>query len=566
MHGTGGIKAGGHGIVAHNFFGQTIGYNDVIDFTGCNRPSPIIHFIDNVFSGASDDMLDLDGTDAWVEGNIFLHAHKNGSPDSSSAVSGGNDSGNTSEVTIIGNIFYDCDQAATAKQGNFYTMINNTIVHQTHQGGLDTDGAVVNLADDGTTEGLGFYLEGNIIYDVEKLTRNLTAAQVTFTNNLLSLPWQGAGANNSTADPLFTHVPVLSETVVASWQDAQVFRDWLNLRPASPAIHSGPNFQNKGGVIPIGVSISGAPEGTNSLNSATLQVGMVRQGNGIPTSSWPLGSGYTHYKWRLDSGVWSSETPINSPISLVGLAAGPHKVEAVGKRDSGLWQDDPLFGPDATISSTPVWVVDPAYVPPTPPPALRINEVLAKNVATFTSGESTPDLIELYNQGDQTLALEGLGLTDDPALPHKYTFPSGVFLPPGGYLVLIADSDFLSPGTHLGFSLKQEGDSLYLFDRIQSGSAEIDSISFGPQVPDASIGRLNDSSWGLCVPTLVPRTLPSAPEIQNFFALTNGSPALNFCLLTISSKFSIRTLSPFHWRLIHLRCRRNSRPAQILTA
>jgi len=34
-------------------------------------------------------------------------------------VSGGDDSGNTSEVTIIGNLFYDCDQAAMAKQGNF---------------------------------------------------------------------------------------------------------------------------------------------------------------------------------------------------------------------------------------------------------------------------------------------------------------------------------------------------------------------------------------------------------------------------------------------------------------
>ena len=173
-HGTGGIKTGGRGIFFRNLFGTPNGYNDVVDFTGGNRPGqPIVHFIDNVFLGASDDILDLDGTDAWVEGNIFLHCHKNGSPDSSSAVSGGSDSGNTSEVTIIDNIFYDCDQAATAKEGNFYTLINNTIVHQTHVGGLDTDGAVVNLADAGTTEAAGCYFEGNIIYDAEKLVRNL---------------------------------------------------------------------------------------------------------------------------------------------------------------------------------------------------------------------------------------------------------------------------------------------------------------------------------------------------------------------------------------------------------
>ena len=37
----------------------------------------------------------------------------------------------TSEITIIGNLFFDCDNAATAKQGNFFTLINNTIVHMT---------------------------------------------------------------------------------------------------------------------------------------------------------------------------------------------------------------------------------------------------------------------------------------------------------------------------------------------------------------------------------------------------------------------------------------------------
>jgi len=74
-------------------------------------------------------------------------------------------------------------------------------------------------------------------------------------------------------------------------------------------------------------------------------------------------------------------------------------------------------------------------------------------------------------------------------------------LPPGGYLVLLADSDFLSAGIHLGFSLKQGGDSLYLFDRVQNNNAMLDSVGFGPQVADFSIGRLNDGAWGLCVPT-----------------------------------------------------------------
>src|SRR6185503_1879678 len=254
IHGAGGIKAGGRGIFVRNFFGRPSGYNDTVDFTGGNRPQPIVQFIDNVFIGTDDDILDLDGTDAWVEGNIFMHAHRNGaSPDSSSAVSGGNDSGQTSEITIVGNLFYDCDQVANAKQGNFYTLINNTIVHQTHTGGIDTDGAVVILADDGTAEGAGFWIEGNIIYDAEKLVRNQVASVVTFTNNLMQLPWTGPGGGNSSADPLLKHVPQMSVTTAfTSWQDAQLMREWFSLRADSPAHGTGPNGLDQGGVIPIG--------------------------------------------------------------------------------------------------------------------------------------------------------------------------------------------------------------------------------------------------------------------------------------------------------------------------
>ena len=336
VHGTGGIKSGGRGIFLRNFFGAANGYSDVVDFTGGNRPGPIVQFIDNVFAGSGDDVLDLDGADAWIEGNIFLHVHKNGSPDSSSAISGGDDSGDTSEITIIGNLFYDCDQAAMAKQGNFFTLLNNTIVRQTKEGGEDTDAAVVCFADEGTDEGAGMYLEGNIMVDAEKLVRDQTAALVTFTNNLMVLPWNGPGGANSPADPMLKHLPQLSETVFTTWEQAQVMRDWFSLRSGSPALGTGPNGQDMGGNIRLGASIAGAPIGTNHQTFATLSVGVMRAGDGILPAGWPNGSGYTHYKWRLDSGPWSAETPIISPISLTGLASGSHYVEVVGTARLGL--------------------------------------------------------------------------------------------------------------------------------------------------------------------------------------------------------------------------------------
>jgi hypothetical protein len=114
-------------------------------------------------------------------------------------------------------------------------------------------------------------------------------------------------------------------------------------------------------VIPFGASISGEPAGTTAQTSATLVIGVKRTGNGIPAAGWPNGSGFTHYKWRLDTNlVWSAETPITTPITLTGLSDGPHHVEVVGKNDATYYQDDPAFGPDALIASSLTWMVQTA--------------------------------------------------------------------------------------------------------------------------------------------------------------------------------------------------------------
>jgi len=506
VHGTGGIKAGGHGIVRECFFGGTSGYNDIMDFTGGNRDfgQPIIQYYNNVFAGpASDDILDLDGTDAWIEGNIFMHCHRNGAPDSSSAVSGGNNGSDVSDITIIGNIFYDLDQAATAKQGNYYTLLNNTIVRTTKEGGEDTASGVVNVVDAGTTYGRGFYFEGNVVADAEQLVRDYNPSQsiVTWNNNILPMPWTGPGTNNLIASPLLKHIPDLSETWFTSWQSAQILRDWFSLLPGSPANGTGPNGRDQGGVVPLGASLSGEPLGTNNQSSATLRVGSVRTGFGMPTSGFPNGSGYTHYKYRLDMGAWSGEIPTATAINLASLANGSHRVDVIGKNDAGSYQDDPLFGPDALVTTGRTWTVDTTYIPPTRP-TVRLNEILAQNSTTQTNGGTTPDLIEIYNYGPNPVDLVGMGLSDNASLPYKFAFPSSTpVLNPGQYLTLYADSQTTAPGIHLGFGLKASGDDVYLCDKAAAGGALLDSVVFGVQIADYSIGRGVDGTWVLCQPT-----------------------------------------------------------------
>ena len=255
-----------------------------------------------------------------------------------------------------------------------------------------------------------------------------------------------------------------------------------------------------GAVIPSGVSIAGEPSGVTPAANATLTVGTMRTGNGIPTAGFPNGSGYTHYKWRLDDGAWSAETPIATPITLAGLANGPHHVDVAGKRDSGEYQDAAELGTNALLTTTRTWTVDTALH------AVVINEILADNRSAWFVGEDTPDAIELYNPGAQTMDLSGMGLTDDPANPYKFAFPPGTSLSGGQFLVLVADT---GSGTNFytGFRLNKDGGSLSLFAAPASGGAVLDAVNYGPQLTDYSVGRLADGSWGLTQPTLGARNL-----------------------------------------------------------
>jgi hypothetical protein len=507
VHGTIGIRADGRGIIQNSLFGTTIGYSDVVDFTGGNRDlnQPILQFINNVFLGSSDDALDLDGTDAWVEGNIFLHVHRNGAPDSSSAISGGNNNFGgtagvrTSEITVIRNLFFDCDHVATAKQGNFFTLLNNTIIHTTKAGGEDTASGVLNVRDvdpTPTTFGAGFYVEGNLMVDAEQLTRNYDPAQtsVVFSNNFLPFAWNGPGGGNSVADPHLNYLPSLSQTFFTTWEEAQVMWAWFRLQPGSPARAALPDGSDAGAVVPPGVRLGGGPIGLTASRSAQLSVGPLRTGAGIPTLGFPFGSGYTHYRWRLDDGPWSAETSSTNPILLSNLTDGQHQVTAVGKRDSGSWQDASEFAPADLASTSGVWTVNGSLR------RLIINEVLAENYNAVRLGDSSPDLVEIFNAGANAIDLSGMSLTDDPTNPDRFVFPPGSSLGAGQYRVLIADSP--AGSNLLGFAISKSGGGLWLFDSAAQGKVLLDSVQFGVQLQDRSIGRDPQGRWTLGIPTL----------------------------------------------------------------
>jgi len=180
------------------------------------------------------------------------------------------------------------------------------------------------------------------------------------------------------------------------------------------------------------------------------------------------------------------------PILLSGLANGAHTISVVAQNDAGVWQSQSA----PTVSKT--WTVNAALGA-----HVRINEVLADNQTVLANGGTHPDVIELFNNGNATADLSDWGISDNPASPRKFVFPAGTNARAGQYLLLFADSSKTAPGIHLGFSLSADGEGVYLSNSTASGGTLVDSVTFGTQLTDLSIGRLADGvTWGLTQPTL----------------------------------------------------------------
>ncbi len=153
-----------------------------------------------------------------------------------------------------------------------------------------------------------------------------------------------------------------------------------------------------------------------------------------------------------------------------------------------------------------------AIVPPVPtssatvvsaPGTLMIHKILANNVAAVNVGGAFPDIIEIRNTGAGIADLTGMSLTDDPTVKAKYVFPAGTTIASGGYLTVYADSA-ATAGLHTGFGLDQDGDTLQLYGSVATGQTLRDTITFGAQPPDYSIGRTGGglATWALCTTTL----------------------------------------------------------------
>ncbi len=163
----------------------------------------------------------------------------------------------------------------------------------------------------------------------------------------------------------------------------------------------------------------------------------------------------------------------------------------------------------------------PGLPPVAPPPSdIVLNEVMADNQTTVQNGDSFSDWLELFNQGTNATDISNWSLSDS-GNARSFIFPGGTTIAAGGYLVIWCDTNNLAPGLHTGFALSKSGEYVLLYD---ANTNRVDAISFGQQISDLSLGRVN-GLWQLTIPTT------NAPNVAATLAVSTNV-AINEWLTT----------------------------------
>ncbi len=128
---------------------------------------------------------------------------------------------------------------------------------------------------------------------------------------------------------------------------------------------------------------------------------------------------------------------------------------------------------------------------------LVINEIAARGTTYADEFEECDDWIELYNNGNTSVNIGGLFLTDDLDNLTKWQVASPVEIPAGGFQTLWIDKDPEQGGLHASFRLSGSGDQIALVQWVGNDFVILDEVDFDEVPFQSSYGRTTDggSTW-----------------------------------------------------------------------
>ncbi len=190
--------------------------------------------------------------------------------------------------------------------------------------------------------------------------------------------------------------------------------------------------------------------------------------------SLPNGGGTVRLRNQWDA-LWLEveyEDKMPWPIEADG---GGHSL-VLSKPDYGE-NDARAWSASARIGGSPGY---PEYTYTNVLDSVVINEILAHTDLPQV------DFIELYNYSTQSVDISGCILTDDPDT-NRFIIPGDTILSPQSFVCYYQ--------TNMGFSLKMQGDDVYLIN--SNKTYVIDAVRFNAQSNGVSIGRYPDGNPSL---------------------------------------------------------------------
>lgn len=295
---------------------------------------------------------------------------------------------------------------------------------------------------------------------------------------------------------------------------------------------------------------------TNTSPSAN---GVVLSGASLAASAYshPNSKAHASTKWEIRSSAGNYELPVYAVTTSTNLTTLPVPYDSLAYGQTYYWRVTytDSDGHASVISAETAFTWGSAT---TTAGTLVLNEILADNAGAAANGTAYPDYIEIRNNGTAAYNLTGLTLTDDPAVPAKFAFPSGTALTAGSHLVIWCDKDTTAPGQHTGFALDSSGQTVLLMN----GTTILDSLTFGPQAADLSIGRIANGTgtWTANTPTpaatntaatlgttstlRINEWMASAPYEDDWFELQNsGTAPVALAGLYLSDTPSVPTIT-----------------------
>ena len=244
-------------------------------------------------------------------------------------------------------------------------------------------------------------------------------------------------------------------------------------------------------------SYSGPLSGVTLTAKIMCDDGALIYLNGVETTRVRMPAGTISYATIATANITDATVEtISIPASNLVVGDNVLAVEVHQQHGAGAL-------PAAQTSSDIAWglKLDASFV--TASAGIVLNEILPINATFATPDGAFSSWIELFNSSAATLDISDLSLSNDVSDPRKFVIPAGTTLPANSYQVIYCNGLLPVSATNAPFNLASKGGGVYLFGKLVNGGSLLDSVNYGMQLPDKSLGRISNGTgpFSLNLPT-----------------------------------------------------------------